>query len=103
MVKKINKEEFEAVKAEKVALIDFSATWCGPCKMIAPVLEEVSEVLGDKVGFYNVDVDENEEISDAFGIMSIPALVVLKEGKQVGMRVGFQQKDALIKFIEQYL
>lgn len=103
MVKKINKEEFEAVKAEKVAFIDFSATWCGPCKMIAPVVEEVSEILGDKVGFYNVDVDENEEISDAFGIMSIPALVVLKEGKQVGMRVGFQQKDALIKFIEQYL
>lgn len=103
MVKKINKEEFEAVKAEKVAFIDFSATWCGPCKMIAPVVEEVSEILGDKVGFYNVDVDENEEISDAFGIMSIPALVVLKEGKQVGMRVGFQQKDALIKFIEQFL
>ena len=103
MVKKINKEEFEAVKAEKVAFIDFSATWCGPCKMIAPVVEEVSEILGDKVGFYNVDVDENEEISDAYGIMSIPALVVLKEGRQVGMRVGFQQKDALIKFIEQYL
>ena len=59
MVKKISQEEFEQVKNDDIAVIDFSAEWCGPCKMLAPVMDEVSEELGDSVSFYNIDVDQH--------------------------------------------
>ena len=59
MVKKISENEFNEVLGSKAALVDFSATWCGPCKMLAPVLEGISEAYGDKVAFYNIDVDDN--------------------------------------------
>lgn len=98
MVKKITEKEFDEVKQQKVALIDFSAAWCGPCKMLAPVLEEVSEQMSD-VSFYNVDVDENMDLAQQFGITNIPALVVLKNGEKAGMQVGFAPKDGIISFI----
>lgn len=103
MVKKISEKEFAEVKEQGVALIDFSATWCGPCKMLAPVLEEVSEELGDKVAFYNVDVDENPELAEAFDITNIPALALLKNGEKVDMQVGFAPKDNIIAFINSQL
>ena len=73
MVKKIDEQGFRN-EAEKdaVAVVDFSATWCGPCKMLAPVIEQVSEQLGDKVKFYNVDVDDAPELAGEFGINSVP-------------------------------
>ena len=80
MVKKISQNEFNEVTASEVAVIDFSATWCGPCKMLAPVLEEVSEEYAGKVNFFNVDVDENPDLAMQYKIMNIPALVVLKKG-----------------------
>ena len=103
MVKKISEKEFAEVKEQGVALIDFSATWCGPCKMLAPVLEEVSEELGDKVAFYNVDVDENPELAEAFDITNIPALALLKNGEKVDMQVGFAPKDNIVAFINSQL
>lgn len=99
MVKKISQNEFEAVKSDKLAVIDFSATWCGPCKMLAPVLEEVSEEMGDAVNFYNVDVDDNADLAQKYGITSIPALVVLKEGEKADMMVGFQPKEGIAAFV----
>ena len=66
MVKKISQNEFNEVTASEVAVIDFSATWCGPCKMLAPVLEEVSEEYAGKVNFFNVDVDENPDLAMLF-------------------------------------
>ena len=83
MVKKISQNEFNEVTASEVAVIDFSATWCGPCKMLAPVLEEVSEEYAGKVNFFNVDVDENPDLAMQYKIMNIPALVVLKKGEKV--------------------
>ena len=80
MVKKISKNEFEQVKNDEIAVIDFSAEWCGPCKMLAPVMEEVSEEFGDSVSFYNIDVDENMDIAQMYKIVSIPALILLKKG-----------------------
>ena len=103
MVKKISQEEFEQVKNDDIAVIDFAATWCGPCKMLAPVMEEVSEELGDSVSFYNIDVDQNMDIAQQYRIVSIPALLVLKKGEKVDMQIGFQPKDGVVEFIKKYL
>ena len=103
MVKKISENEFNEVKEKEVALIDFSATWCGPCKMIAPVLEEVSEEMSDAVSFYNIDVDENPDLAQQYGVTSIPTLVVLKKGEMADMQVGFQPKDGIVSFIKAQL
>lgn len=100
MVKKITEKEFAEVKEQSVAVVDFSATWCGPCKMLAPVLEEVSEQLSGQVAFYNVDVDDNPTLAQEFEITSIPALAILKNGERVDMQVGFQPKDGILAFIQ---
>ena len=103
MVKMISQEEFEQVKNDDIAVIDFSAEWCGPCKMLAPVMEEVSEELGDSVSFYNIDVDQNMDIAQQYRIVSIPALLVLKKGEKVDMQIGFQPKDGVVEFIKKHL
>lgn len=103
MVQKITTKEFDEVKTKSVAIIDFSANWCGPCKMLAPVLEAVSEELGDKVSFYNVDVDENPDLAMQFRIVNIPALIMLKGGEKVAMQVGFQPKEGIMEFINSQL
>ena len=101
MVKKINEQAFEneAMKAT-AAVVDFSATWCGPCRMMAPVLEEISEKLADRVSFYNVDVDEAPQLAAKFGISSIPCLVLLKNGKAVDQSVGFRPGPQISAWIE---
>ena len=103
MVKKISQEEFEQVKNDDIAVIDFSAEWCGPCKMLAPVMEAVSDELGDSVSFYNIDVDQNMDIAQQYRIVSIPALLVLKKGEKVDMQIGFQPKDGVVEFIKKNL
>lgn len=100
MVKKISEKEFTEVKEKAAAVVDFSASWCGPCKMLAPVLEEVSEEMAGRVSFYNIDVDENPDLAQQFNITAVPALVVLKNGAEQNQQVGFMPKDAIISFIE---
>jgi thioredoxin 1 len=78
-------------------LVDFWAEWCGPCKMIAPVLEELATELDGKLIISKLDVDENPDTAQAFGVMSIPTLLVFKGGKPVDRIVGFQQKAQLKK------
>lgn len=85
---------------EGLVLVDFWATWCGPCKMIAPVLEEMDAEMSDKVKIVKVDVDENQATASQFGIMSIPTLVLFKDGKPVDKAVGFQPKEALVQLVE---
>ena len=102
MVKKVNGAEFESeVRKSAAALVDFSAVWCGPCRMMAPVLEEISEKLGDRVSFYNVDVDEVPELAQEFRISSIPCLVLLKDGTAVDQLVGFRPGDQIKAWIEE--
>jgi thioredoxin 1 len=84
-------------------LVDFWATWCGPCKMIAPVLEELDADMGDKVKIVKVDVDENQETAAKFGIMSIPTLLVLKDGEVVDKVVGYQPKEALEEVLNKHV
>ena len=88
-------QTFETETESGLVLIDFWAPWCGPCKMIAPVLEEIDSEIGDKVKIVKVDVDENQETAAKFGVMSIPTLIVLKNGEVVDKVVGFQPKEAL--------
>ena len=102
MVKKISQSEFEETKSG-VAVVDFSATWCGPCKMVAPVLEQLSEEFDGKIKFYNVDVDENQELAEQYGITSIPAILIMQDGEKKDMQIGFQPKEALAKVFAEYV
>jgi thioredoxin 1 len=88
---------------EGLVLVDFWAPWCGPCKMIAPVLEELDSEMGDKVKIVKVDVDENQETAAKFGVMSIPTLLVFKNGEVVDKVVGFQPKEALAERLSQHV
>nr|3ZIV_A Chain A, AECA THIOREDOXIN [synthetic construct]3ZIV_B Chain B, AECA THIOREDOXIN [synthetic construct]3ZIV_C Chain C, AECA THIOREDOXIN [synthetic construct] len=101
----INDENFDEVikKSDKVVVVDFWAEWCGPCRMIAPIIEELAEEYAGKVVFGKVNVDENPEIAAKYGIMSIPTLLFFKNGKVVDQLVGARPKEALKERIKKYL
>ena len=103
MVNVVKNDDFSAAKKASVAVVDFSATWCGPCRMTAPVLEKISEKMAGKVEFFNVDVDENGELADMFHITNIPCLVLIKNGVEVSRSVGFQPEPNLTSWIESNL
>ncbi|MBP3325111.1 MAG: thioredoxin [Coprococcus sp.] len=103
MIKKIvNNNMDEATKA-KLAVVDFSATWCGPCRMLEPVLEEISEDLAGKAEFYNADVDENMKLAMQYDVQSVPALIIMKDGKVADRTVGFQPKASIMEFINRQM
>ncbi|WP_242219850.1 thioredoxin [Bacillus cereus group sp. BfR-BA-01380] len=95
-------QTFAAEASEGLVLVDFWAPWCGPCKMIAPVLEEIDAELGDKVKVVKVDVDENQETARKFEVMSIPALFVLKDGQVVDQALGYKPKEALAELVSKH-
>ena len=102
MITKINEQDFQTkVVKDAVAVVDFSATWCGPCRMLAPVLEEISEELAGKANFYNVDVDDNGALAAGFGISSVPTVLILKNGKVADQSVGFRPGPAMKSWIEE--
>ncbi len=100
LVKHITDADFQATVATGVTLVDFWAPWCGPCKMIAPVLEELAGELGGKAQIVKINVDDNPQVAGQYGIMSIPTLLLFKDGKKVDQKVGALPKPALKSFIE---
>lgn len=93
----------EVEKGDSPVLVDFWAPWCGPCKMIAPVLEEIDSEIGDKLKIAKLNVDENPDTSGRFGVMSIPTLMVFKDGEVVEKLVGFQPKEQLMDALNKHL
>ena len=98
-----NGENFDAATAQGVALVDFWASWCGPCKMMMPVLDKVAAEIGDKAKVGKVSVEESRDIAVRFGVSNIPAFFVLKNGEVKASFSGVQGKDKLVKAVNDAL
>jgi thioredoxin len=95
------KEKVE--NADGPVLVDFWAPWCGPCRMVAPILDQISDELDGKLTIAKVNVDENQQIAGSLGIMSIPTLMLYKDGKAVETIIGFQPKPRLMEKIQRHV
>ena len=103
-VKNLKESEFDDfVKSESKVVVDFYADWCGPCKVLGPVVEEVAKELKDTVIFAKVDVDDNQELAQRFQIMSIPTIIYFKDGQQVHRTNGARSKEDLVKEVKENL
>lgn len=94
--------ETEVIKASNLVLVDFWAEWCGPCRSLAPKLEEVAVEMTGKVKVLKMNVDENPKTPSQFGIRGIPAMLLFKDGKQVGELIGNQPKDNITEFLKSH-
>ena len=103
MALNLNKDNFEQSIANGVALVDFWASWCGPCKMQLPIIEEFSGEMEGKATVGKVNVDEELELAQSFGIQSIPTLILFKDGKPVKKLVGLHSKETLYEEVNQVL
>jgi thioredoxin 1 len=95
--------ETEVLGSEDLTMVDFWAAWCGPCKMIAPVLEEIADEYAGKLKLGKLNVDENQTTPTQFGIMSIPTLILFKDGKELERIIGFKTKQELSSIINKHL
>ncbi|GGA41416.1 thioredoxin [Kroppenstedtia guangzhouensis] len=102
-IKDVTDQTFNNEVASGTVLVDFWAPWCGPCKMIAPVLEEIDQEVGDKLTIAKLNVDENPDTAGKFGVMSIPTLMVFKDGQMVDKLTGFQPKAQLLEWVNPHL
>lgn len=102
-MKLVTESEFNTITKTGAVLVDFSAEWCGPCKMIAPVLDQLSKEYEGKAKIITVDVDAEQNLAMRYNVMSIPTLLLFKDGKVLGQVVGFQSKPMLEKFIQRAL
>ncbi|MBQ6630777.1 MAG: thioredoxin [Romboutsia sp.] len=105
MAQVINSIEFRNLVegAEGIAVVDFFATWCGPCKMLAPVFQEVGNELDKKAQFYKVDIDESLDIARQFNVSTVPTIIVFKNGEPIERLVGFMPKENLSAKIKEYI
>lgn len=105
MVKEINVNNFkeEVIDADKLTVVDFFATWCGPCRKLGPILEEVETELGDRVCFAKIDTDDNIDVAKEYQVSGLPTLLVFKNGEVVERMVGLMPKSSIITNIEKHL
>lgn len=87
------------INAEKPVLIDFYATWCGPCQMLSPVLKQVKDNLGERISIIKIDVDKNQDIAASYQIKGVPTMMLFQNGKQLWRQSGVLSKDEIIKII----
>jgi len=92
----------EIINSEKPVLVDFSAEWCGPCKMMAPILKEVKDEIGDLATIIKIDVDNNPSVSNAYAIQAVPTLILFKNGEVLWRKSGVVSKHDLVNLIKKY-
>ena len=105
MAMEVTKENFEAevLQSDKPVLVDFWATWCGPCRMIAPIINELGEELAGVAKVCKIDIDEQPELAEKYRVMSIPTLMVFKNGEAVEKEVGGRTKTALAELVNKHV
>ena len=103
MAKIVGSNEFNNEVKDGVVIVDFFADWCGPCKMLAPIFEEVGNEMEGKAKFIKVNVDEARDIADKFRISTIPTMIVLKNGEKKEVSVGFMPKEKIKETVEKHL
>ncbi len=105
MVKEIGGSNFiqEVINSEQAAVVDFWAPWCGPCRMLGPVMDEIAEDMNGKAKFFKINVDENTAIAQKYAISSIPCVMVFKDGEVVDTMVGFRPKQDIQSIIAKHL
>lgn len=96
----MNEDEFKKlIDSKDLTVVDFFATWCGPCRMLSPILEEIADEMKDEFKFGKIDIDENFDIAKTYGIMSVPTLVLFKDNKVVDKIVGLRSKNQILEIL----
>lgn len=105
MVQKFSDQNFnnDVLKADQPVLVDFYADWCGPCRLVSPIVDELSATYEGKIVVGKVDVDANSKVAGDYGVMSIPTVILFLKGKEVARQVGFGGKDAYIQMIDKVI
>jgi thioredoxin 1 len=101
-VKTLSNKNFKAITAKGLVLVDFWAAWCGPCKMMGPVINDVADEAGDQATVAKLNVDHNQELAQRYKVRSIPTLILFKDGKEINRYVGVKQKKFLLQEIAKY-